>query len=75
MTKWVNKRKSGGWDGAVYHTDENCRYLNNKRKAQPNEIPNKNLSECDVCAGEIDGHDGGDKSIYEMAKRIGEQEA
>jgi hypothetical protein len=74
MTKYVNQRKSGGWKGGVYHTDEDCRYLGESyREVQPNEVENKELPECEACKGTQNSHDGGDKSIYQLAKRIGEQ--
>jgi len=72
--KLVNTRKNGGWSEQTYHTDPNCRYLSDSyREVQANEVENKDMSVCKVCADTHSGHDGGDKSIYELAKQIGEQ--
>lgn len=72
MSMWVNQTKNG-LAHRVYHTNEECRYLNRKREITEKTVEVKGLSHCKECSGEKVEKQEQDHSIYRLACEIGNQ--
>jgi hypothetical protein len=69
MTKWIRSNTSNT-NKEVYHTDENCDMLTNKRKVSASEIEYHNLRECAYCSSDKDPRPNveQDKGYYKALK-------
>ena len=54
------KQRSGGKH--IYHTDPECSFMSDSTRERELAALHEDYSECEWCAGVVEGSDGGDKS-------------